>query len=498
MIKSNHKVEFGDFQTPKNLAKEVISSITEKNSYESIIEPTCGLGSFLEVFLEEGTDETCLEGWEINPDYVVSANKRLATLVEGEKHIVREKDFFKIDWLHLKEKYKAPVLFIGNPPWVTNSELGKLLSKNLPEKYNFQNFTGLEAMTGKSNFDISEWMLIKLLQFISGTNSSIAFLIKTSVARKLFLYIAKHKVIVGSLLIREIDANKHFNVNVDACLFMASGASALSIEYTCPLYSNLSSTTPYKVMGVIKGKLVSDVVAYKELAHFDCPSEFKWRSGIKHDASKVMEFNNNNNILSNGSGEQVDLESHHLYPMYKSSHISKQIILNPVKYMLVTQKKIGNETKQIETLSPKTWQYLLDHSVKLDGRKSSIYKNTPRFAVFGVGDYTFSPWKIVISGLYKNLVFTKIGSYKDKPIVVDDTCYMLGLELEEQADFVLKIMTSELCSRFIQSLVFMDNKRPITVALLNRINIENIAEELNFSEDYNALFATKSPQLKLI
>jgi len=498
MEKSIQKVEFGDFQTPKVLAKDIISILGKKNVYSSIIEPTCGLGSFLEVFLENGTDARSLEGWEINPDYVTSANKILHTISTKNQQIVKEKDFFKIDWIKLKAKHKKPVLFIGNPPWVTNSELGKLLSKNLPEKYNFQNLTGLEAMTGKSNFDISEWMLIKLLQFISGTESSIAFLIKTSVARKLLQYAAKHKVLITNLSIREINANKHFNVNVDACLFMATGTTSFPSKYICPLYNKLLSASPYKTMGVVKGKLVSDITAYKSLSHLDQASNFKWRSGVKHDASKVMEFDVVNQILSNGLGKITELESDHLYPMYKSSHISKKNILDPIKYMLITQKKIGNETKQMERYSPKTWQYLLDHSAKLDGRKSSIYKNSPRFSVFGVGDYTFSPWKVVISGLYKNILFTKIGAYKEKPIVVDDTCYMLGFELESQADFALKIFTSNICSKFIKSLVFMDNKRPITVALLNRINIENISKELGLIETYNTLFISDSPQLKLI
>ena len=31
-----------------------------------------------------------------------------------------------------------------------------------PTKENFQGFSGIAARTGKSNFDISEWMLIQL------------------------------------------------------------------------------------------------------------------------------------------------------------------------------------------------------------------------------------------------------------------------------------------------------------------------------------------------
>lgn len=498
MARSIDTIEFGDFQTPKNLAREVISTIQRRTSYKSIIEPTCGLGSFLKVFLETGIPESTLEGWEINPLYVDNANKSLQAISGNKRSIVHEKDFFNINWLNLKEKSNNPILFIGNPPWVTNSQLGKLLGKNLPHKYNFQNLTGLEAMTGKSNFDISEWMLIKLLEFISGTNSSIAFLIKTSVARKLFQYVAKNTMLISNMSIREINAKLHFDVSVDACLFVADGVDFTPLKYQCPLYKNLKISSPYKVMGFSNNKLVADIISYNKLSDFDSKSEFKWRSGVKHDASKVMELNFENGCLFNGFGEEVDIPLDYLYPMYKSSHIAKEIIISPTKYMILTQKKIGEETKNISIYSKKTWQYLLNHSSKLDARKSSIYKNSPRFSIFGVGDYTFSPWKIVISGLYKSMIFSKIGSYHKKPIVVDDTCYMLGFEFESQADFVLEILTSEICKEFINSLVFIDNKRPITVALLNRINIKNIALNLGLEHRYNSLFPNRNKQIKLI
>ena len=487
MNKTKKIIEFGDFQTPKSLATEVLLTIGSLEEYESIIEPTCGIGAFLHACVDTDIPLSKLEGWEINPVYVKSANESLKYPNAGDYRVVREQDFFKIDWTNLKNNNEKQTLFIGNPPWVTNSELGRLLSKNIPEKYNFQDLTGLEAMTGKSNFDISEWILIQLLEFISGSSSSIAFLIKTSVARKLFQYITKKQILVSNLSIREIDAKEHFGVSVDACLFQAHGTKTLPDRYVCSVYSSLDEKIPNKIMGMTEQKLVSNVVAYEALSHIDQGSEFKWRSGVKHDASKIMEFDMQDNKLINGLSEVVDLPFEYLYPMYKSSHISKSHIGSPTKYMLVTQKKIGEETKQIEKSSPETWNYLLEHSEKLDGRKSSIYKNAPRFSVFGVGEYTFLPFKIVISGLYKNVIFSKISSYNDKPIIVDDTCYMLGFTSEKKADFILELITSEVCKEFIQSIIFLDNKRPITVALLNRINTKQIAKELGLLSKYQKI-----------
>ena len=324
-----------------------------------------------------------------------------------------------------------------------------------------------------------------------------AFLIKTSVARKLFQYICKNKLRISSIAIRKIDAKKHFNVSVDACLFTVVGASEKVKNHRCNVYSGLGAGDPDRVIGVVKEHLVSDMKTYKVLSHMDQGCEFKWRSGVKHDASKIMEFTFQNGHLVNGFGNKADLPGDHLYPLYKSSCISRNIIDRPSKYVLLTQQMIGEETGHIKYTSPETWNYLTEHADLLDGRKSSIYRNAPRFAVFGVGDYTFMPWKIVISGLYKNFIFSKIGSYQGKPILVDDTCNMLGFETEAQADMILELVSSEIYKKFVRSLVFVDSKRPITISLLNRISFRQIALEVGKEDEFLELFEVEKHPLEL-
>jgi len=498
MSKSKEIVEFGDFQTPIELAREVAfiaSASTEEIA--TIIEPTCGTGTFLKAFSQTDTASNKLVGWEINPSYVEIAKSEVCARGNVEISVL-EQDFFHINWETINYKYKEPILFAGNPPWVTSSELGRVLSENVPKKSNFQGHSGLEAITGKSNFDISEWMLIKIAKHISGSDSAMAFLVKTSVARKIFMHIANHKLPIEKMYIREIDAKKYFGVNVDACLFYAKGTRKIPKDYQCPVYSDLGTSNQYKVMGLSNNHLVSNLDTYGDLSDIDTGCEFKWRSGVKHDASKIMEFKEMDEGFINGLGENVHLPWDFLYPMYKSSNISKETLKAPEKWMLVTQKKIGDETKNIKILSPKTWEYLINHSDMLDSRKSSIYKNAPRFSIFGVGEYTFKPWKVVISGLYKNLSFTTIGFYREKPIVLDDTCYILSFDTQEEAVFVLNLLKSDISKQFISSLVFKDSKRPITVALLNRINLRSIALRLNLEDVFDKYFFKEELQLSLL
>jgi len=249
MTKTKEKLAFGDFQTPLELASEVVSTI-DINRYKTIIEPTCGLGNFLFVCESKRKMDTRIIGWEINPKYVEKANKSLQSISNCCDSFVKQQDFFDVDWKGFNNQIQDPLLFIGNPPWVTNTKQGKMLSKNLPEKSNFKGLNGLDAMTGKSNFDISEWMLIKIAKIISNKNSAMAFLVKTSVARKVFTYICQHNLYIGNFFIKEIDAKKHFNVNVDACLFFAQGMVKNEKNRTCKVFSSIHAKKPYKHMGI--------------------------------------------------------------------------------------------------------------------------------------------------------------------------------------------------------------------------------------------------------
>jgi hypothetical protein len=91
---------------------------------------------------------------------------------------------------------------------VTNSQQGNIGGGNLPKKNNFQNHNGLDAVTGKSNFDISEWMLIQIVQWLQGHNASLAILCKVSVARKLLNYLHSKNLNLNYCATYRIDTKK--------------------------------------------------------------------------------------------------------------------------------------------------------------------------------------------------------------------------------------------------------------------------------------------------
>src|SRR5207248_11771079 len=63
--------------------------------------------------------------------------------------------------------------------------LSALESTNLPAKSNFKGHSGLDAMTGKSNFDIAEFIILQLIRNFSKSHATVAMLCKNTVIRNL-------------------------------------------------------------------------------------------------------------------------------------------------------------------------------------------------------------------------------------------------------------------------------------------------------------------------
>jgi len=209
---SDKTTEFGDFQTPIDLASRICSLLTTLgHAPKSVLEPTCGIGSFVEAS-SVAWPGAGLSGVEINHEYVAEAITRLSG-----KAAIQQGDFFTVDWDAFLSRQIQPVLVIGNLPWVTNAKVGSIGGSNLPEKSNFQKHKGFDAITGKANFDISEWMLMRMLGWLADRDVSLALLCKTAVARKALVHAWKNSIPIQSAIYL-INAKQVFDVAVDACL----------------------------------------------------------------------------------------------------------------------------------------------------------------------------------------------------------------------------------------------------------------------------------------
>lgn len=493
------KKEYGDFQTPDHLAKRAVTLVGKLfGTPQVVIEPTVGLGAFLKASADHWRDHSDYIGYEINKTYV----DRACASLRDRGIEIHHRDFFNEDWkCNIAQFVNRRVLVIGNPPWVTNSDLGQLGSNNLPAKSNFQNLRGLDARTGKSNFDIAEWMLIRLLEAIP-SDGAIAMLCKTMTARKVLRHFWKTDGGLEGARLFLIDAKADFGVAVDACLFFATGKRI--DERVALVYPDLDTASAPTRFGFINGDLVSDIDAYQAHKTLDGGSSlYTWRSGLKHDAAAVMEFTLDGDRLVNGFGESVIIERDYVFPLLKSSDLAngRTVVRRAV---LVTQTHTGDDTTTIRKRTPKTWEYLERHQDMLDGRKSSIYRDRPRFSVFGIGPYSFTPWKVAVSGLYKNISFVVVPPCGERPVMVDDTCNFIPCQSKKEAELLCSLLSTMEAKAFVKSLVFTDSKRPITIDVLRRVSFVELArthgklDELERCVHYATDGDATKPQMMLL
>lgn len=482
---SDLKKEFGDYQTPNQFAETICSLLYNelKLNPEVVIEPTSGLGNFIKAALNTFSTIKKIVGVEINPEYCDECKKRIS---DDRLHIVNDNFFtYKI------EKYvgKTETLFLGNPPWATNSEL----NFNLPEKENFKRLSGTDAITGASNFDICEYIILKLIEKSVNKNVAIAMLCKTSVARNVLLELDRNDVCVDDLRIYNFDSSKVFGISAPACLLYIKMSTSNSKCRECEVYDIDSPNTISGRISFQNGKLSN---LDDDVLDLDGESVFEWRQGVKHDCAGVMELEKQGeNNYKNKNKEKVELEDLLVFPLMKSSSFKKPIINSDfTKYVIVTQKKAREETNYIEALAPKTWKYLCDRKDVFDSRRSSIYKGAPAFSMFGVGDYSYAKYKVGISGFYKRPLFALLYNENkiEHPIMVDDTSYFLSFDNYSDAYTCMLLLNSSRVQKFLLSISFQDAKRPYTKKVLQRLDFNKCVHNIAFEE----LVATEK-ELKL-
>lgn len=468
------RAEFGDWQTPYDLARTSCSKLIELGiNPDFIVEPTCGVGAYVLAAHDAFPLAKGIHGYEVNSEYLSILKEKLTITANTEHVHVHEADFFVQDWDAALANLDGYLLVLGNFPWVTSSQQGVIGGTNLPTKSNFQGHSGFDAMTGKANFDISEWMLLKVLTWFRRRPGAIGMLVKTAVARKILAQAHQQGANVAEACMFNIDCKKNFNAAVDACLLvMRFDPAALNTGHEYTVFKDLSSKSGTRV-GHRDGKTIGDLDSFDAMIHLVGKSPQKWRSGVKHDASAVMELTRTSEGLLNGLGELAIMESDFLFPLLKGSDIGSNKQWRE-KFAVITQRYVGESTEQIKTVAPLTWKYLEDHGSQLDARGSSIYAKNPRFSIFGVGDYAFKPWKIAICALYKKLEFRLIGPIEGKPVMFDDTVYFISFDYEEEAVLALAQLNSVEVRRLLSSMIFWDEKRPIKTTILNNVNFEKI------------------------
>lgn len=427
--------DLGDFQTPEALAQLVLDKVRGRD-FQRVFEPTCGTGNLVEQ-ARKVYPRAEIIGVELQASHAVTASLRFAQ--DPFIRIVQSNifDIERLDW-----DRSGSILVLGNPPWINNTELSRLNSANLPRKSNSIYRSGFEALTGESNFDLAEAIILHSLSLVKSEPAYFVMLCKTSTALRLL-----HPAIINTYKISDpsifsLNAQQWFSASCDACLFTFEAGTSISSELK--LYSSWDSQP-----------------AIHSLCKLAVPRLF--RQGIKHDASRVFVLRTHNSGLVNYRGDIVELEADNIYPLYNATDLHKGRYSG--RCVVVTQRRLTDDTSKLEDSYPKLWWYLQMNSEQLDSRKSKVYRS--RFGMFGVGDYAFLPYKIAVSGFHREPHFNLLRPMDGRPVMVDDTCYYISTGSLEVAERYLEAFYKFIKDGRHLGLLLRGSKRPWTAKLLD-------------------------------
>ncbi|HPI20661.1 MAG TPA: hypothetical protein PKY56_09845, partial [Candidatus Kapabacteria bacterium] len=220
-ISEPDRSEYGDFQTNIEFANRIAKLILKKNiKPEILIEPTCGKGNFILASLSYFTSIKKVYGIEIYKPYVWETKFNILDFfltnpnISKPEILITHQSVFEFDFKSISKLFsQEEILIIGNLPWVTNSKLGMLNSSNLPKKTNIKNQNGLDAITGKGNFDIAESITLTLLDNFQKCFGNLALLVKNIVIKNIVFDQKKKNYNINTIEKYCIDSKKEFNVS---------------------------------------------------------------------------------------------------------------------------------------------------------------------------------------------------------------------------------------------------------------------------------------------
>ena len=122
--------DLGDFQTPPELAAEVLDCLGPiGRRWSRVLEPTCGQGHFIAGLLAQRFPPKRSRRSRFKTTIAPLARSGLTAVTTARRPFECESTrliCFAIDLqTDLTWQTSGPLLVVGNPPWVTSAELGQ-------------------------------------------------------------------------------------------------------------------------------------------------------------------------------------------------------------------------------------------------------------------------------------------------------------------------------------------------------------------------------------
>jgi len=149
---------------------------------------------------------------------------------------------------------------------------------------------------------------------------------------------------------------------------------------------------------------------------------------------------------------QAAVESELVFPLLRGCDVSRWYAKPEISILLTHrqgQKLKAIPVKELEVSYPKAYSYLKKFETLL--RKRAAFKryfksDAPFYSIFNIGNYTFSPWKVVWREVAETVDAAVINSAECrgqiKTVIPDHTCIQIESNSEEEAHYLCALLNS--------------------------------------------------------
>ncbi len=426
-LTDNYKRKYGAVFTPLGWAQKIVEKhfFKEWLNGATVLDPTAGSGVFIEAFISlarmndielNSENISRLYGVELNEKYIARFFKKIKSFYSVD---FPKKNFIHGDILFQKREIVADFL-VGNPPWVNFSDLDERYKEKIKPFFIEYGLVAnqKDLLLGNARTDISALIILKTLHNnLRKTGKAIFFLplslFQNDGANQEFRQYRVKGVDFCVEDIMDFNGEKIFEdilVRYGIANFQRDKKQTFPIKYHIlengiwnthkakPLF-NL--TDPLNVID--SDEIESRLNNFKKIV---LAKHLQPRQGVNTcGANHVFFFNSykltagNKVELLNSSGEKLTVHSKFVFPLTVSSTLSKDKPV-PEKLILIPHKANGKPI-DYEELQAEEEMFLYLSKCKdiLQNRKGVLINTWIKkgywWALLGIGEYSFKPYKIM-------------------------------------------------------------------------------------------------------
>ncbi|GAB7089880.1 hypothetical protein JCM18237_01510 [Halorubrum luteum] len=513
--------QLGQYYTPRGVAELAVAEL-EVHDYgqETFLDPGCGSGVFLAACIEAKREALrdarspdalvdaitkTVYGIDLNPVAVKSAKLQylltLGPLLDASDVDAVELPVFLADALELTGTHRLRFggdeldrtvdHLVGNPPWITWGNLSESVRDAWRNTYatelDLLPHRGAERRLGHANDDVSVPFVWVCMHRYLAEEGDASFVLKRDVmtgpAGKLLRSQRVNGRPVAVRQIHDLNGLRPFggDAAVNAAVYTFDADSEPAFPIAVDSWTNAGRTPDFSTIGAMRNTIAHETTGVipvdeddpssawirkdaRNRALGECEQEI--RHGVKDDAKSVYSIDR---------AQLEELERDHIYPYLRSKHVVKYGLFGYDLHLVPIRKANEDNESELRRACPRTYDYLESNRRTLEDRSSTWLKQGTFYNVFGVGEYTWSEYKVVWCRLGFKPHFAVVSSVEDadlgeKTVVPGDHLMFVSTDSEHEAHFLCGLLNSAVYQAALRDIA-SGGKSSLSKAVVSRLSL---------------------------